>query len=365
MHPPTMSDPHLFHFSEDPTIAVFEPRPVRVPAERPPGQAWLNGPLVWAIDAWRQPMYYFPRDCPRVLLWKTPATTAADLDHWWRGDRGQRMQAHVEAAWLERLRSTPIYRYVFDPEGFEPLADAGMCVARATVTPLAVEPVGDLMAAMAGADVELHVMDDLLPLKGVWESSVYASGIRLRNAVGWTEPTWPQGRPRTTLRTRRLTLRPFEVSDAERLVEIVSNWNVARMLRLLPWPLTLENQREWLATHAPEWRAGTAYRFAIIREGRLIGCVDLDEIEGGQGVIGYWLEEAAWGQGFASEAARALVDFAAQSLGLTRLESGHALDNPASGHVLMKLGFQPADEVSMWSNPRQSEIRQIRYHRSL
>ncbi|HEX4096869.1 MAG TPA: GNAT family N-acetyltransferase [Caulobacteraceae bacterium] len=360
-----MSDPHLFHFSEDPTIQIFEPRPVRVAAERPPGQDWLNGPLVWAIDAWHQPMYYFPRDCPRVLLWKTPATTAADLDHWWRGDRARLMQAHVEAAWLERLRTTPIYRYVFAPDDFEPLADAGMCVARTAVRPLALEPVGDLLAAMSRADVELQVMDDLLPLKGVWESSVYASGIRLRNAAGWTEPVWPQGRPRIALRTERLTLRPFEIGDAERLVEIVSNWNVARMLRLLPWPLSLENQRAWLATHAPEWRAGIAYRFAIIREGRLIGCADLDEVEGGQCEIGYWLEEGAWGRGLASEAAGAVIDFAARSLGLTRLKSGHAADNPASGHVLEKLGFVPIDEVSVWSNPRQCEIRLVRYARKL
>lgn len=180
-----MSDPHLFHFSEDPTIAIFEPRPVRVPAERPPGHDWLNGPLVWAIDAWHEPLYFFPRDCPRVLLWRTAATTAADLDRWWRGDRGWRMQAHIEAAWLDRLRSTAVYRYAFAPDRFERLADAGMCVCRTTVRPLAVEPVGDLLAALARADVELHVMSDLLPLKGVWASSVKASGIRLRNAAGW------------------------------------------------------------------------------------------------------------------------------------------------------------------------------------
>ena len=105
-----MGDPRLFHFSEDPAIKVFEPRPVAVPAERPPGQEWLNGPLVWAIDDWHSPMYFFPRDCPRVLLWRRPGATDADLARWWRGDRARRMQAHIEAAWLERLRTTRIYR---------------------------------------------------------------------------------------------------------------------------------------------------------------------------------------------------------------------------------------------------------------
>lgn len=186
-----MSDPHLYHFSEDPSIDRFEPRPLRVPAERPPGRDWLNGPLVWAIDAWHAPMYFFPRDCPRILLWRTPRTTAADLERWWRGDPDRRMLAHVEEAWLDRLRSTPIYRYAFAADGFEDLGDAGMWVSRKAVRPLSVEPVDDLVAALAAADVELRVMPHLLPLKGVWDSSLHASGVRLRNAQRWGEPGWP------------------------------------------------------------------------------------------------------------------------------------------------------------------------------
>ncbi len=186
-----MSDPHLFHFSEDPSIDLFEPRPVRVPAERPPGRDWLNGALVWAIGEWHAPMYYFPRDCPRFLLWRKPETTEADLDRWWRGDRSRRMLAHVEEAWLGRMKATPIYRYAFDPVPFEALGDAGMWVSRTTVKPLDVAPVGDLLAALEAADVELRVMPHLLPLKGVWESSLHASGVRLRNAQRWGEPGWP------------------------------------------------------------------------------------------------------------------------------------------------------------------------------
>ncbi|HMG50328.1 MAG TPA: hypothetical protein VK597_07005, partial [Inquilinus sp.] len=59
----------LFHFSDDPAIERFEPRPVRVPSARPAGREWLNGPLVWAIDDAHQMLYLFPRDCPRILAW--------------------------------------------------------------------------------------------------------------------------------------------------------------------------------------------------------------------------------------------------------------------------------------------------------
>ncbi len=193
-------------------------------------------------------MFFFPRDCPRILLWRTPQTTEADLDHWWRGDRRRRMQAHVETAWLERVKAARLYRYAFDPGAFERVDAAGgpaYYVARAAVRPLEMAPVGDLIAALKAADVELHVMDDLLPFNGAWQSSLHFSGSRLRNAVGWEARDAATPRPpRLQLRTERLTLRPFEVADAARVTEIGSDWEVARMLRLAPWPTSLELNRE-------------------------------------------------------------------------------------------------------------------------
>src|SRR3954469_22922065 len=91
----------LFHFSDDPAIELFVPRPVQVPSERPPGQEWLNGPLVWAVNEERRATYLFPRDCPRILLWLTDRTTETDRAWWW-GDRTCRMIAHVEWDWLDR-----------------------------------------------------------------------------------------------------------------------------------------------------------------------------------------------------------------------------------------------------------------------
>ena len=174
----------LFHFSDDPEIERFEPRPVRVPSERPAGREWLNGPLVWAIDEWHAPMYLFPRDCPRVLIWPTAATTPADLALWW-GGRDCRMVAHVEWGWFEALLRGRLYRYELPAKVFESLDDAGMWVARETIAPIGLEVIDDLPKALQAHGVELRVMNDLLPLKGVWSSSLHGSGIRLRNARGW------------------------------------------------------------------------------------------------------------------------------------------------------------------------------------
>ncbi len=174
----------LFHFSDDPGIDRFVPRPVKTPSARPPGRDWLNGPLVWAIDAWSQPLYLFPRDCPRILLWEKSTTTPEDRARWF-GSSSARMIAHIEEAWLDRLACQTLYRYDLPPETFEDLADAGMWVSRQVVMPVAVETLTDLPDLLAAHGVELRVMESLAPLRGVWSSSLHASGVRLRNAQAW------------------------------------------------------------------------------------------------------------------------------------------------------------------------------------
>jgi len=75
-------DPRLFHFSELGSIEKFIPKAVDVPSPRDIGQEWLNGPLVWATDEEHQATYLFPRDCPRILMWQTTATTDQDKRLW-------------------------------------------------------------------------------------------------------------------------------------------------------------------------------------------------------------------------------------------------------------------------------------------
>jgi hypothetical protein len=174
----------LFHFTDDPTIKVFEPRPVQVPVGRPKGFEWLNGALVWAIDEAREPMYLFPRECPRILVWATPNTTAADHDRWF-GGRSCRVIAHIEWAWLDRLMTEVVYRYEMPISNFEDLHDAGMWVSRVRVEPIGIEPLNNLPAKLHAHGVELRIMETLTPLKAAWNTSLHVSGIRLRNARAW------------------------------------------------------------------------------------------------------------------------------------------------------------------------------------
>lgn len=180
----------LFHFSDDPNIQTFVPRPVRIPVERPNGRNWLNGPLVWAIDKWHAPLYLFPRECPRILIWQTANTTPEDRARWF-GNSDARMIALVEERWLAQLASGVIYRYELALSPFEDIGDVGMWVSRVPVTPLRVDRLVDLPVELAARDVELRVFESLLPLKVLWQTTLHASGIRLRNVPGWGSPGWP------------------------------------------------------------------------------------------------------------------------------------------------------------------------------
>jgi len=175
----------LYHFSDDASIGEFVPRPVRVPSVRTEGMDWLNGPLVWAIEDARQQLYLFPRDCPRIVLWRTARTSSEDRERWLPGIDDDGCLAYIESHWSTRFASAVLYRYALPTEHFIDLHDAGMWVSRERVTPIDRLEVRDLGTALVNCRTTLRIVDSLLPLRDVWHSSVHASGIRLRNARGW------------------------------------------------------------------------------------------------------------------------------------------------------------------------------------
>src|SRR3954447_2255715 len=104
----------LLHYSEDRNIREFRPH---VPRSNPGVE-----PAVWAIDTDRAPLYWFPRDCPRVAVWSHDAN---DRDRLTRLFEMTAARLHVTATdWREAVASCRLYEYRFAPEPFEPWPDA-------------------------------------------------------------------------------------------------------------------------------------------------------------------------------------------------------------------------------------------------
>lgn len=157
-------------------------------------------------------------------------------------------------------------------------------------------------------------------------------------------------RPRPTLRTARLCLRPLAASDADSVMAMAGDPRVARMLSDMPHPATRPEILRWLAHRPGE------VRFAIELDGRMIGSIGYFHERLGCAELGYWLGADWWGQGYTREAAAAVTSHGFTCDGLRRFTSAHFLDNPASAKVLGQLGFRPGRRRRAWCPARGANV---------
>lgn len=160
------------------------------------------------------------------------------------------------------------------------------------------------------------------------------------------------------MRSQRLAYRPIEAHDASRITVLVGDWDVARMTSRIPHPYSLLDADLWIASlDTDEFVRGVEY------DGHLIGAVGYIESEQAQAEMGYWIGKPWWGNGFATEAAHALMYHCFSDCGIRRLTCGHFVDNAASARVLAKLGFRRVGKSTQWCEARMSEVETIKYVR--
>ena len=144
------------------------------------------------------------------------------------------------------------------------------------------------------------------------------------------------------IETPRLRLRPWRPEDKPALLRHADNPKVARNLtNIFPSPYTEADADEWL--DARENDEAPCRLFAIVIDGEAAGGIGIhtrEDVHAKTAEIGYWLAELHWGQGYMTEALRALVPYAFATFDLHRLEAYHFGWNPASGRVLEKAGFR-------------------------
>ncbi|UQU62484.1 GNAT family N-acetyltransferase [Couchioplanes caeruleus] len=148
--------------------------------------------------------------------------------------------------------------------------------------------------------------------------------------------------PTPTLRTARLRLRPFEDSDQDDLFALHSNAGVLRFWDAPPWTERARAER-FIAVCRRMAADGSGARPAVIRasDGAFLGWCGLSRWnpDHRSASLGFCFGEAAWGHGYATEAAGALLRWAFGTLDLNRVQAECDTRNAASARVLEKLGF--------------------------
>ena len=155
-------------------------------------------------------------------------------------------------------------------------------------------------------------------------------------------------------RTERLLLRPGWAEDAPALAQAIADEMIVRNLAVVPWPYSLRDAEAFLAAPRDPVLPSMLIFERTGGEPLLIGSCGLGRRPSGNVELGYWIARPHWGRGFATEAGLALVGIA-RALGIARLEASHFIDNPASGRVLEKLGFQSTGMIA----PRLSCARGV------
>jgi len=145
-----------------------------------------------------------------------------------------------------------------------------------------------------------------------------------------------------TIKTERLTLRPFRLSDAQEVQTLAGERDIADTTMNIPHPYEDGMAEEWIAGHELAYTDGSAITFAIVRrgDGGLIGAMGLTiDRDINKAELGYWVGKPFWNRGYATEAALALVAFGFDDLRLNRIHAAHLARNPASGRVMVKSGM--------------------------
>jgi [ribosomal protein S5]-alanine N-acetyltransferase len=132
------------------------------------------------------------------------------------------------------------------------------------------------------------------------------------------------------------------MDDASRVQQMCGDWAIASTTLALPHPYPDGAAEQWISTHAESFRQGKEVTLAITLKpgGMVIGSMALSVNKNhNRGELGYMIAKEHWNHGYCTEAARAMMRYGFEALGLNRVQAMHFPRNPASGRVMQKLGM--------------------------
>lgn len=142
-----------------------------------------------------------------------------------------------------------------------------------------------------------------------------------------------------SLETPRLILREFSEADIPELVPLIGAREVAATTLRIPHPYEEKHAREFFATAPKEKELRLAIR--LRSTGRLCGGIGLHpDTELQRAELGYWIGLPYWGNGYATEAASAVIEYGFEKFKLECIFASHFKGNEKSGRVLQKIGMR-------------------------
>ncbi|MGB6220114.1 GNAT family N-acetyltransferase [Haloferula sp.] len=163
-----------------------------------------------------------------------------------------------------------------------------------------------------------------------------------------------------TLHAESVTLSPFSLGDAGLVQQYAGDAEVARTTLNVPHPYPDGAAEKWIASHLLQYLEKKNAVFAVrSTSGDLYGAINLglnmnDQI----GELGYWIGVPFWNKGFCTDAARRLIQFGFDDIGLNKIYARHLGGNAGSGRVMEKIGMKK-EGIQRQHTMKNGELRDI------
>ncbi len=163
-----------------------------------------------------------------------------------------------------------------------------------------------------------------------------------------------------TLHAESVTLSPFTLNDATLVQRYAGDPQVARTTLNVPHPYPDGVAEKWIASHLLHYLEKKNVVFAIRSpSGELYGAINLSlRLDNQMGELGYWVGFPFWNKGFCTDAARRLIQFGFEELGLNKIYARHMLGNVGSGRVMQKIGMT-MEGIQRQHTIKNGELRDI------
>ena len=143
------------------------------------------------------------------------------------------------------------------------------------------------------------------------------------------------------LLSQRLVMRAPHEDDIDALAHLANNANIANMVARMPHPYTVADAADFVRRTRAGAIGKCVYAITKADNGAFLGCCGIEPHEDGRTVeLGYWLGEPYWNEGYATEAAHALIDMVFRTRDVEQIDARCRVMNIPSRRVIQKCGFQ-------------------------